>query len=211
MYATLFKKIQFSAKKAVHYWDKRLQLFGLDRGFLPLYQTDAVATPEEKDWLKVYSYSGQKDSKGRAIICYTNFHLLPTHPTMWYIQTDYILRAMWLSWEAGSIDEEVQRNGFVTIVDLLSFSARHFDTHYIRTTSDAARHAFPAKRAQIHLLSEPTWMGYILITHQNILGHKLRSRLLSHRGDRKMVIEKLQNEYGIPASVFLNLHMPADT
>jgi putative Ca2+/H+ antiporter (TMEM165/GDT1 family) len=194
----------------VHYWDKRLQLFGLDRGFLPLYQTDAVATPEEKEWLKVYYCSGEKDIKGRTIICYTNHHLLPTHPAIWYIKTDYILRAMWLSWEAGSMDDEAQKKGSVTIIDLLGFSPHHWDTHYLRTTTDTARRAFPFKPAQIHLLSEPAWMGYFLIMYQNIIGHKLRSRFVSHRGDRNMVIEKLKSEFGIPASVFRNFPMPSD-
>jgi len=109
-----------AANRLVNYWDVRKKTFGPDKAFLPMTQAGALA--DEMDYVrKALAVNLPNDEHGRAVILFDRIRSIAKNAPR-----DSIVRCFFYVVQAMSDNEEVQRRGFVLIINLRVSARRAF-------------------------------------------------------------------------------------
>jgi CRAL/TRIO domain len=190
---------QFNAKLAterfVQYWEKRVEIFGAERAFLPLtLQTTSGALDEDDKAALRHGFVRlvpAKDPVGRAI-------LFADSSRQEANKNDRLrtVRAMWYVMHAALEDVETQKVGVVLISDPRKAKFSQTDSKLDQLMISSIRGCLPVRVSGIHLCHMPTFFSIIFPIIKVFLGQKLRQRITLHQGSVEHVLDRLQ-AYGL--------------
>lgn len=180
-------RVDDAAKRLVKYWDKRLEIFGPDRAFLPL--TLEGALKDEDKALKagfVRLIAGVKEPGGRSILYADPSRYASKHERLTTV------RALWYVMHAALEDEETQKKGFVIIADPRNAKISQTDTKMDKLNIESIRGCIPARVAAMHLCHMPIFFSIIFPVIKVFLGARLRQRIRLHSGSVEHVLKRLE-------------------
>lgn len=119
-----------------------------------------------------------RDRRGRKVIIMNAFSW---DGTRYSVMTVY--KALILSLEKLSYDEQNQENGFVLIIDWTGFSLRlatQLGPRILRLMAVGLHDCFPAKFKGVHFVNRPLHVAAALLSVRSILSDKAKRRLFHH-------------------------------
>lgn len=192
-------RVEDAAKRIVSYWNKRVELFG-DKAFQPMTQSmacsnDAHALQINYVMPVVDSRKGDiiKDDAGRGILYVESSSRLTDQE---YDRTS-MTRAFWYTMHALVEDEEIQKKGIVIIFHPRHFSKYSGDRILTKNNISSMRSCLPVRVDAIHCCHPPFFFEFFYALLNNLLGERLRKRVIIHSGSNENVLQTLAETYGI--------------
>lgn len=178
---------QLAAKRLIKYWEKRLEIFGPDRAFLPLTQAqalkdDSVALGMDFSRLVV----GSEDSIGRGVI-----FIDPSKVDHSKYTRESMVRSVWYMIHAALEKESTQRFGIVAISFPKNAKFSQFDRHLDAMITDSLKGYLPLRLSAIHICHPPAFLLIIFPIIKIFLGERLRKRVRVHGGSVEHVLDRL--------------------
>jgi hypothetical protein len=130
-----------ASKRLVAYWEKRVEVFGSDRAFLPMTLDGAM-----KEDIQCFEEFGDanfllpNDEVGRAV-----YFSDKGRSTTERLSKDQQLRMVWYYFHVAIEDEIVQKLGFVLVVNCRISKPNHFHRAYVRAKFQHLRDILPVK------------------------------------------------------------------
>jgi hypothetical protein len=200
--------LQSAAKRLTLYWKEKLRVFGTEK----TYRRLSLGDLEDRD-IEVIRISGliplpSKDCHGRGIFSMVR--------TKWNNNRDSMSRVQFYVWHCMIDDDiEVQRKGAIMIMELpFVLELKDFDRKTSNKFTKNYRNALPVYIAGIHVVNRSALLDLIMPYVLFAMGKHFRARVLTHRGTKQEIREKLA-EYGIsesslPPSIGGTLEMEMD-
>lgn len=184
-----------AAKRLTKYWDKRVEIFGTDRAFLPL-TLDGALRGDEKALQAGFArlLPGIREPGGRSIIYADPSRYAPKKERLTTV------RALWYTMHAALEDEETQKKGVVIIADPRAASLAQTDTKMDQLNVESIRGCIPVRVAAMHLCHMPAFFSLIFPVIKVFLGERLRKRIKLHNGSVAHVLERL-TDFGLMPSM----------
>mmetsp|Transcript_7639 Transcript_7639/g.10882 ORF Transcript_7639/g.10882 Transcript_7639/m.10882 type:complete len:380 (-) Transcript_7639:254-1393(-) len=183
-------RVKAAAKRYVEYWDKRLELFGSDKAFLPLTLEGALKDDSIALSIGHFQLTGYKDKDGRRIV----FADFSAEGSAKYERSS-LVRAFWYMIHATLEDSDTQKYGAVCLMRTVSRLSQ-WDVIASKLMVDASRSALPIRVAAMHMCHPSPIIGVVSRITKVFLGAKLRKRLYILEGSNEDVLETLKG-YGI--------------
>mmetsp|Transcript_801 Transcript_801/g.1269 ORF Transcript_801/g.1269 Transcript_801/m.1269 type:complete len:362 (+) Transcript_801:39-1124(+) len=192
-----------AAQRMVAYWERKVELFGAERAFIPSVSTMDLLVQDYPALIQGGArWIPRRDEAGRAII----FRYMKYGVN----SVDSMMRLNWFVLHSAIFDrefgEEFQKNGFVFLagnglVDrLLPFDSIVDMRKYLAGVSNDAENILPFKTKSMHVFfpSRNVIMGKLLEQLLSNVCRKIRLRLVFHDGSNtENAIRSLEN-YRIP-------------
>ncbi|CAB9512436.1 tocopherol transfer protein [Seminavis robusta] len=186
--------VQLAAKRYGKYWERRLEVFGPDKAFLPLTPEGALKDDAVALSVGLLTLTGTKDSSGRNIMVAD-----PTKQQFDKYSTQSMIRTVWYMVHLALEDEETQKQGLVYIVDLSKASLSLLDKELVRVAALSVTGCIPVRLSGIHGLYPPAVFWVIYPVVKVLLGERLRKRAKFHSGSKKKVLAELA-KYGLDST-----------
>lgn len=179
---------QRAAKRLTKYWEKRLDIFGPDKAFLPLtqemgLQDDSVAL--HMGLAKVIPNA--RDPAGGLCIIFFD----PSKQDRTKYDRLSMVRAIWYTMHAVLEDEQTQRFGIVTIVFPKNAKISQFDRQLENAIVASVKGLLPVRMSAFHVCQPPIYSRLIWPIVKIFLGERLRKRVQVHGGSQEVVLDKL--------------------
>lgn len=188
-------RVNDAAKRIIAYWDKRVEIFGEDKAFLPLNLSENGPFRDDEKALAIglFRPTQQKDDGGRAMVFYNPARL----PLDKSYDRKSLVRVFWYILHAVLEDEEVQKNGVVFIVCLTNFKRSQFDRHLTKLNAGSTKDILPIRVSAIHVCDPPIFFKVIFTLVKLFLGERIRKRVRVHGGSVDDIISTLSTKFGI--------------
>eukprot|EP00521_Asterionellopsis_glacialis_P008381 CAMPEP_0195286304 /NCGR_PEP_ID=MMETSP0707-20130614/3810_1 /TAXON_ID=33640 /ORGANISM="Asterionellopsis glacialis, Strain CCMP134" /LENGTH=369 /DNA_ID=CAMNT_0040345925 /DNA_START=350 /DNA_END=1459 /DNA_ORIENTATION=+ len=195
---------QAAAKRMVLYWDRKVNLFGVDKAFRPLrIPTDFQPQDETAAANGGFRLLPDRDEAGRAIIFSYRRYYDNRHDRI-----DSMLRLFWCIAHAALDDPEegddVQKDGIVGITangmddiaadSMLQACSNHLQFYTVFYND--LLHVLPVKVAGIHMFAPNPWVKLLIEHVLKLQGPHIRARLQIYDGTTEENLENLE-DYGI--------------
>ena len=178
-----------AAKRYVAYWNKRVEIFGEERAFLPLTLASMDASDRKACAMGVYNV--YEASNGR-IVAFEALHRYSLEGT----SRESLLRAFWYFVHCALENEETQKRGIVVLNYPGKVNIRKQQDFRMVRMIASVRGALPLRLSAYHIVHPPSWVSMFLPLLSLLLGERLRKRILIHVGSKEKVIERLSG-YGL--------------
>jgi len=178
---------QLAAKRLIRYWNKRLEVFGPDRAFLPLTLTQALV--DEEETLKIgfaRLVEGTLDPIGRGVLFVDPSKLDKTK-----YSRESMVRAMWYTVHAALEVESTQRYGLVALSFTRNATFSQFDRELVKMIVESLKGYLPVRLSAIHICHPPSFLRLIFPIMKMLLGERLRKRVRVHGGSEHQVLNLL--------------------
>jgi len=182
--------VQAAAHRLARYWDKRIEVFGPEKAFLPLTLEGALKDDHVALSIGHQQLTGHKDKDGRGIV----FLDFSTEDSSKYERSS-LLRAFWYVIHAALEDTETQKRGLVGLFRNCNRLSQ-WDVRASKMIADSGRGVLPIRAAAMHVCHPPPIIDVLTKVTKVLLGAKLRKRFYVHAGSNEHVLEKLA-DYGI--------------
>jgi hypothetical protein len=169
------------------YWEKRVELFGPHKIFLPLTLSLALEDDTVALSYGFLSLTGTKDVSGRAIV-----FLQPAKMDKTKYPRKSMCRALWYVAHAALEDERTQRRGVVICVYPVGAKISQMDRALIQMHVDSIKSCLPLRLSGIHLCHPPIFLQLVLPVFQWFMGPRMRHRLRVHAGSKEKVLQRLE-------------------
>jgi len=179
-----------AAKRIISYWDKRIQLFGEKKAFLPLTVGGALIDDHVALSIGFLQATGKSDSAGRAIL----FMDFSVEDKTKY-EPNSLIRAVWYAVHVALEDERAQKKGVVILVRCGKYLGQ-WDIRAGKEMANNMKSGLPMRLACFHLVHPPSFVGVLVKIGRVLLNKKLSNRIRLHKGSNEEVLEKL-NSFGI--------------
>jgi CRAL/TRIO domain len=179
--------VQLAAKRLIRYWNKRLEVFGPDRAFLPLTLTQALVDDEsalEIGFARLVE--GTIDPIGRGVM-----FVDPSKQDKTKYSRESMVRAMWYMIHAALEVESTQRYGLVTLAFPRNAKFSQSDRHLDNMIIDSLKGYLPVRLSAIHICHPPSFLRIIFPIIKMFLGERLRKRVRVHGGSIPYVLNLL--------------------
>uniref|UniRef100_A0A7R9ZA46 CRAL-TRIO domain-containing protein n=1 Tax=Pseudictyota dubia TaxID=2749911 RepID=A0A7R9ZA46_9STRA len=182
-----------AALRLARYWNKRIELFGEERAFLPMTLKGALR--DDIDAL-IFGFvrinSRMVDAHGRRIVFFD--------PSMLDHEYDRpsMNRATWYVVHAALEDEMTQKRGIVMIIYPQKAKMKQFDTKLLGVDIENIKGCIPVRVGGFHVCHPPLYAHVTIPVIKLIIGPKLSSRFYTHSGKKDKVMKKLEKTFGIP-------------
>jgi hypothetical protein len=180
-------QLQLAALRYAKYWDKRVEMFGPKKAFLPLTLSQALKDDAVALSYGFISLTGTKDASGRAIV-----FLEPAKQDKTKYPRESMCRALWYVAHAALEDEMTQRRGIVILVYPYRAKISQMDRKLIKMHVDSIKSCLPLRLSGIHLCHPPTFLLLVLPVFKLFMGKRMRNRLQVHSGSKDKVLEHIQ-------------------
>jgi len=180
-----------AALRLVKYWDKRIELFGLNKAFRPLKLDGALQGDETALGMGFTRLVPAQDEHGRSILLAD-----PSKQDASLYERESMLRAMWYVLHASLENEDAQKRGIVMIIVPKNARFKQFDRHLSKMLMESIKGCLPVRVSAFHICQPPTFFSMIWPIMNLFLGERLRKRVKVYSGSDKKVLEKLQ-VYGL--------------
>jgi len=179
-----------AAERLALYWDKRIEVFGPEKAFLPLTIEGALKDDDVALSIGHQQLTGHKDKDGRRIA----FFDFTVEDSSKYERSS-LLRAFWYFIHVTLEDTETQKRGAVCMMRTVTRLSQ-WDARASTMIAHAARGVLPIRVAAMHVCHPKPIINVIAKVTKVFLGPKLRKRFYVHKGSNEDVLEKLA-AYGI--------------
>jgi len=180
-----------AAKRLVRYWEKKLELFGPERCYVPLTLERSMGDKEVVVLSNgVMSLLPDKDNSGRALIVIRNALADKNLPV------EVFLRAFWYVSHCALEDPETQKRGYVYLLNSKGMTFGKINFKLISGVTELEKTYLPARMRATHHCFPPNFLRAISPIVKAIAGRRLRSRMCIHGGSDQTVLEQL-SKYGI--------------
>jgi hypothetical protein len=184
--------IDLAAGRLVRYWDKRVQVFGEDRAFLPLTLDGALRDDGEALEVAFVQSTERTDAEGRRILLGDPSRLDRSRYTR-----ESMVRAFWYTVHAALEDEATQKRGIVLLLFPHHAHFSQFDRKLVASNAESMKGCLPVRVGALHICHPPTFFTIVFPIIKLLLGKRLRERIKVHTGSEAHVLERLAC-FGIP-------------
>jgi hypothetical protein len=186
-----FSSPKLAAKRYVHYWQKRLEIFGPDRAFRPLTLEQALSEDSVALSIGVIQLTGTKDPSGRSIV-----FIDPSKQDRTKYTRESMCRTLWYMLHAALENEDSQRKGVVVIGYPHHVKFSQVDRALMKLQGESVRACIPVRLSGFHLCHPPVFFAIIYPIIKLMLGERLRKRISVHYGSEEKVLHQLE-KYGL--------------
>jgi hypothetical protein len=181
-----------AATRYAKYWDKRVEIFGTKKAFMPLTLSKALKDDIVALSTGYFSLTGSKDTSGRSII----FIDLSKQDKSKYPR-ESMCRAMWYIVHAALEDEMTQKRGVVIIGFPRNAKLSQIDRPLTKMNLESIKGCIPVRQSGIHICHPPTFFNLVLPILKFFMGERLRKRLQLHSGSAEKVLKQIA-AFGLP-------------
>jgi len=185
-----------AALRLTKYWDKRIEIFGPEKAFLPLTLEKALKDDSVALSFGFTRDTGKKDPFGHAVIFVDPSLQDPTK-----YERESAVRALWYVMHAVLEDEEVQKRGTIMLAYPKRAKLSQFDNKLVNMNISSIRGCIPVRVAAFHICHPPTFFSIVFPIVKLFMGEKLRKRVKVHAGSDKHVLQRLASPFGLTKEV----------
>lgn len=196
-----FSPLQLAAKRFAYYWDKRIEVCGADRAFLPFTLEGALKGDDVALKIGFVNYvAGATDPEGRGVI-YVN----PAMQDKSKYTRDSLTRAVWYMIHAALESPDAQKHGIIFIGHPKGAKLGQFDRLLVKQMLSSIQGALPTRLSAFHVCQPPPFVKIVLPIAKLFMTERTKKRLCIHFGSKESVCEKLQGYGMTKASIPQNL------
>mmetsp|Transcript_20944 Transcript_20944/g.45673 ORF Transcript_20944/g.45673 Transcript_20944/m.45673 type:complete len:317 (+) Transcript_20944:15-965(+) len=184
--------VGLAALRLLKYWDKRVELFGEDKAFLPLTLDGALRDDEVALEMSLMQSTEATDEAGRRIVLGDPSRLDKTKYTV-----PDMVRAFWYTMHAVLEDEMTQKRGVILLLYPHHAHVSQFDRKLIAANAESMKGILPVRIGSFQICHPPTFFQIVFPVIKFLLGKRLRQRIKVHAGSKEHVLERLAH-FGIP-------------
>jgi hypothetical protein len=181
-----------AAKRYAKYWNKRVEIFGPEKAFLPL--TLAAALKDDYAALTIgYAnlLAGHSDPKGRSIMYMEAGRQNKTKYTR-----ESMVRAIWYMLHAAMESEQTQKYGILFITYPAGVTMSQVDRGLIKILLPSIQGTIPIRLSAFHSCQPPPFLKLVLPFIKLFMSERTKQRVLFHMGTTEKVRAKLES-YGL--------------
>lgn len=167
-----------AAERIERYWTQRVELFGMDKAFLPLTLNGALKDDSVALNMGMIVPTNTNDSIGRAIVVVD-----PSRQDKSRYTRESMARAFWYVLHSVLEDESAQQKGVIFINYAKNVRFGQFDRGLISLIAPSISGSLPLRFASMHVCNPPSFFSVIFPIISFFLGNKLRKRVQLHRGE----------------------------
>ncbi|VEU41253.1 unnamed protein product [Pseudo-nitzschia multistriata] len=194
-------EVELAVKRYIKYWDNRIETFGIDKGFLPIINSDGSPGGAMKDDLEAIDFGYFRmappgmceDPDGRAI-CFLNASVLDEE---FIIGAQGMVRASWYAIHLGLQSESAQRKGIVIIAKAPKRLAKALSKSPGKLLAASIQGAVPVRMAALHILDPPPAVSILTKFVRMVLGKKVKKRIYVHECNSLEKRMEALSKYGI--------------
>jgi len=188
--------VDLAASRLLKYWDKRIELYGEEKAFLPLTLKNGASKDDLVPLrLGIIRYlPNATDETGRAILLFD-----PSKQDNTKYDRATLVRAIWYVVHAALADSS--NNGhkkgvlFMGIGRNLKFN--QFDRQQVKMNADSIKGCLPIRVSAFYFCHPPAFFHVIFPVVKLFIGPLLRKRIRVQAGSDSKVLESLESS-GIP-------------
>jgi hypothetical protein len=190
--------VKLAAKRIVKYWEKRVELFGDSKAFLPLVLGDDGPFKDDSEGLKIgfIRCTNTYDAAGRPILFGDPSRLPMDHSSY---DPKSLVRSLWYYMHSVLEDETAQRKGTVIIMFPKSVKFAQFNRKLAQMNAESIKGCIPIRLSALHICHPPLIFDVIFPIVKVLMGAQLRKKIKVNSGSTTKVIEKLESQFGIPS------------
>ena len=194
-------RVKLAVNRYIQYWDKRLELFGPDKAFLPILGLgpNGVMKDNQKELQFGYSRCPPPDTcqdpDGRAILFLdgTKLDAARNNPD---ITQEGLIRASWYHCHFALLSESAQRKGIVCVYKCMKMYGS-ISKSPLQSVSASLKGTLPIRVAAFHIMEPPHLISILLKFARTFIGKTMQKRIYVHNfGSREKNFESL-SKYGI--------------
>jgi hypothetical protein len=180
----------------VAYWDKRLEIFGPDRAFLPMTLTNGGALTDgdrvalKRGFIRLLPKNAET---GHRNVLFAD----PSLQDKTKYSTQEMARAVWYVIHAALEDEATQCKGIIMIIYPHHVKLGQFNRELSKTIMGSIRGCLPLRLSALHMCHPPAVFQIIFPVIKALMGARLRKRINIHFGSQEHVLERLETEFGL--------------
>lgn len=185
-------RVQDTVKRMLKYWDKRVEIFGEEKAFLPMTLDGALKDDITSLRIAYIQSTHLKDDGGR-IIMFLDPGRLPKDGSYDRLS---MTRAFWYSLHSVLEDEEVQKKGCV-IIGHPKNAPHPPDFKMMRMKIGSLQGCIPIRVGAIHICHPPVFFKVVWPVIRMIMNKVMKKRVHVHSGKDEEVMKKLKEKYAI--------------
>jgi hypothetical protein len=183
----IFRTEKLAAKRLTEYWEKRLEVFGPEKAFLPLHLDKALKDDMVAVDMGVLRLLPVKaDPGGRS-----SLFLDPSRQDLSKYTRESMIRVYWYLFHVALEDQDTQKKGLVLIGFPKNAKFSQFDRTLVKMMMRSVKGQLPVRLAAIHMCHPPAAFQVIFPFLKILLGERLRKRFKVHGGSEEKVLERL--------------------
>lgn len=183
---TPFINTQLAAKRLAKYWNKRIELFGPEKAFLPMTQDGALKDDEVALSLGFARLMPSKDPSGRSIV-----FVDPSKLDSSKYERESMCRALWYILHASLENAQAQQYGNIMLGYPRNAKLTQVDRTLMKMNMECIRGCIPVRISALFLCQPPTFFAVIFPLIRLFLGERLRKRINVVSGSDEEVVEEL--------------------
>lgn len=188
----IFFILKLAAKRYAKYWDKRVEIFGPEKAFLPLTLAAALRDDDAALTIGYANYmAGHADPMGRGIM-----YMEAGRQDKTKYSRESMVRAIWYMLHAAMEVEETQKYGILFITFPAGVKMSQVDRGLIKILLPSIQGTIPIRLSAFHSCQPPTFLKLVLPFVKLFMSDRTKDRLLFHFGSTEKVCEKLEG-YGL--------------
>jgi hypothetical protein len=179
----------------VAYWEKRLEVFGSERAFLPLTLTSGILTDHDMVALRIgfVRTLPEKVDPGDRTILFAD----PSRQDHKLYDTINMVRATWYMLHAALEDDDTQRKGIIMMVYPHNAKLAQFDRNLAKQVMGGIKGCLPVRLTALHVCHPPAFFQIVFPILKLLFGTRLRERIQIHYGSQEHVLERLETKFGL--------------
>eukprot|EP00538_Stauroneis_constricta_P007252 CAMPEP_0119564372 /NCGR_PEP_ID=MMETSP1352-20130426/26767_1 /TAXON_ID=265584 /ORGANISM="Stauroneis constricta, Strain CCMP1120" /LENGTH=207 /DNA_ID=CAMNT_0007613125 /DNA_START=99 /DNA_END=722 /DNA_ORIENTATION=- len=181
----------------VDYWEKRVEVFGPEKAFLPLTLDKALRDDTaalENGTVGIFPY--KMDDLGRQAVVYDPSKLDSTAHTR-----ESCIRALWYFIHAALEDEDTQRHGALILATPKDVTFSQFDAKQESMIIRTLRGCVPLRVPAVHIIRPASFFFFIWPFIKVVFGKKLKNRVFMHFGSNAVLMKNLKDGFGMHRSL----------
>lgn len=175
------------------YWDKRLEIFGPEKAFMPLTLDGALRDDMVALELGLIRIVPEKSDPGGRLCLFFD----PSRQDKTKYSTFSMTRAMWYVIHQALEDETSQKKGLIMVgyAGKVQFSQvdRNLQQHII----GSLRGCIPMRMSAMHMCHPPSFFRLVFPIIKVFMGERLRKRMNLHSGSNEHVLSRLEDKFGL--------------
>lgn len=185
-----------AAKRYVKYWDKRVEIFGLDRAFLPLtlnYMTPEDIIAVEAGFSNMIVRDIKNDDDDRHIL-FAN----PANNTKKNYDAIHMVRIAWYMIHSVLYESIMtQKKGLIFIAFPKHAKLNQMDSKLDQMLIASIQSCLPMRLSAMHITHPPSIFKIIWPIVSLFMSKRTKQRVQIHMGSQEQVLNTLTNKYGM--------------
>lgn len=177
-----------AAKRYAKYWDKRVEVFGMERAFQPL----KIENMEEEMVAITIGFMNMIERNNDRTFLFVD----PSKQDTSKYSRESMLRGIWYMLHASLEDsEDMQKRGVIILAYPNRAKLSQFDKGFMKEFFACIRGILPIRLSCIHICHPPSFFKIVWTFLKLLMSRKIRERVQVHSGSQEHVVEKLVSKF----------------